>query len=87
VSVSGGWTPSYLKTDHDRLWFDEGLRCGWRLRRPAARFWRIWGVRHARWVLQLYRVWQWGRRWQQMDVCISLAYEDWSAYAIRRGWL
>ena len=83
--ADGGWGFTYLVTDQDRLWFDEGMRRGWRLPGPARPFWRMWGIRHVRWAIQLYRVWQWNRRWEQLDVTPT-GFEDWLCYAIWRGW-
>lgn len=49
------WTSPYIKTDEDRLWINEGLRFGYQLRPPAARFWRLPVIRHCR---AFYRMWQ-----------------------------
>lgn len=84
--VISGWGYTYLKTDQDRLWFDEGMKNGWRLRPPAAPFWRCWGIRHLRWIVQSYRVMEWDRRFIALGIRPP-GYEAWACYAILRGWL
>jgi len=80
------WSPTYIKTDEDRLWLDEGLRFGYRLRIPAAPFWRLPVVRHLR---AFWRMWQchvWNRRWDQFGTTPATRVEEWLVYAIWKGW-
>lgn len=86
LEIMSGWGYTYLITDQDRLWFDEGLKKGWRLRRPARRVWRWWGVRHARWIVHTCRVWHWDQQLEQINIG-PIGYEAWICYAIGRGWV
>jgi hypothetical protein len=81
-----GWCGILPITDEDRLWSDEGRRRGWRLRKPAAPLWRLWGVRHVRWAVHTVRVWHWDQQLEQLNIG-PIGYEAWIAYAIRRGWM
>lgn len=77
-SIHRSWGYTYLVTEQDRLWYDEGLRRRWRLNNPASRPWRLWGIRHARafWTAGL---------WWVLSVATT-DYEEWRHYAVRRGW-
>lgn len=77
------WGYTYLQTDKDRLWFDEGRKRGWSLPAPARLALRVWGIRHLR---SFWHVWQayhdfdereWKLLWQK----------EWVGYAIKRGWV
>ena len=79
------WTSPYIRTDEDRLWFDEGLRFGYRLRKPAAPFWRLPVIRHLRAFWQMLRVEQWNASYEAIGIKPP-GYEAWITYAIWRGW-
>ena len=76
--VNSKWGYVYLRTDADRLWFDEGMRRGFRIHRPARAFWRWWGVRHLR--CGLYAAY-----WAACDVATT-DYEEWLHTARWKGW-
>lgn len=94
MTVYSAWTSTYLKTDEDRLWFDEGLRSGYRLRRPPAplrlrgREFRVgqwWGIRHLRAYIHMVRVMQWDARYEALGLKGS-GQEAWMVHAIWKGW-
>lgn len=76
---------TYLRTDRDVLWFDEGLRRGWSTPEPAPRWARLYGVRHARclWLLLQDAYWDWC--WEKVGM-YPTGYHDWRRYAVLRGW-
>lgn len=84
--MTAGWGYTYLQTDRDRLWFDEGLRRGWTLGDPSPRWARLWGVRHARCAFRLLADLWWDWRWEQLGL-YPTGFNDWQRYAILRGWI
>lgn len=79
------FTARYIKTDADRLWLDEGLRFGYRLRKPAAPGWRLPLVRHVRAIAHAIRVEIWNRRFEAVGIKPP-GYEGWLTRAIWKGW-
>lgn len=84
----GGWHHTYLTTDEDRLWHDEGLRNGWWLPEMAPAWMRLWGLRHLRgwWRISCahrdfrnneHATGSWDQLWHR----------EWVAYAVLRGWV
>lgn len=86
VDRTKGWGHTYLQTEQDVLWFNEGLDCGYRLPPPAPRWKRLWGPRHWRWF------WAWVRleidavTYAELGVKLP-GCRGWVLYAIGRGWV
>ncbi len=83
--MNSDWTSRYIDNDRDRLWLDEGLRSKYRLRKPAAPFWRLPVIRHIRAVIHAIRAEIWTRRLLRAGF-IPPGFEAWIAYAIWKGW-
>jgi hypothetical protein len=84
------WRSRYINSDADRLWLDEGLRNGYKLRPPAApilgyRVWQWAGIRHIRSICHAVRAEVWSRRFARAGF-IPPGYEAWIAHAIWKGW-
>lgn len=77
------WGYTFIQSDKDHLWFDEGLKRGWELPAPARPGLRVWGVRHLR---SFWHVWHAYHAFEEREWKL-LWYKEWVAYAITKGWV
>ncbi len=75
-----------VMTEEDLLWHNEGCRRGWQLPEAAGAFWRCWGIRHARAFLRLWCVYYPGIDLRDVEALRAAWLEEWTCYAIQRGW-
>ena len=69
----------------DSAWVDEADARGWILPAPNAAWRRLWGVRHIRYLIVVYRIERHYSFWEGLG-STRTGYDEWVAYAIWRGW-
>ena len=64
-------------------WLRKGAERGWRSPMPAGWFWRLPGIRQARFFCLAFSMYM---RLQYPPGHSAIAYHEWSLYAVYRGW-
>jgi hypothetical protein len=73
--------------ENDARWAADGKEHGWVLPKTALP-WRIWGVRHVRFLYHAWGAERHAAQWASIGIGIGgpNQYDRWVLYAILRGW-
>ena len=82
----GQWGYTHLTSPEDMLWFNEGLKAGYRLPSSAPFWMRRWGIRHVRWLWRTARVEIDAITYAKIGVVMD-GRDGWICYAIWKGWI
>jgi hypothetical protein len=74
-----------IRTQDDMKWWAEGDKSGWSLPAPAAWLWRRWPFRFFRFLYLAIQVERHDSMYRSIGL-IPTGYDNWTLYAIRRGW-
>ena len=69
----------------DDAWLADAEHYGWMLPPPNAAWRRLWGIRHIRHLIVVYRI-ERSYLFLEGSGSIRTGYDEWAAYAIWRGW-
>jgi len=76
-----------MSAESDISWSADKKLHGWTLPQTAWPF-KLWGIRHIRWMWLTNQVYQAADRWAAMGIGFGgpNQYDRWVLYAIFRGW-